>query len=204
VVAHRAGNDLALLRRAEARGVGLVEADVRLWRGRLEVRHLKSAGPLPLLWDTWTVAPPWTPRLALDDLLDAAEPQTELMLDLKGSDMRLAHMVATALAARPRERISACSRTWPLLEPLRAVPGVRLVHSVGSTRQLRALLALRRPVEGISIHQKLLDPELTARLRARAGLLLSWPVSGHADAERLAGWGVDGLITEAFEALAVP
>ena len=184
--------------------MGLVEADVRLWRGRLEVRHLKNAGPLPLLWDTWTIAPPWTPRLLLGDLLEAAAPQTELMLDLKGGDLRLAHMVAAALADRPRERITACSRTWELLEPLRAVSGVRLVHSVGSTRQLRALLALKRPIEGISIHQKLLDPALTARLRDISGLVLSWPVAGPADAERLAGWGVDGLITEAFEALAVP
>jgi hypothetical protein len=37
VVAHRAGNDLARLRRAEELGVDLVEADVRLWRGRAEV-----------------------------------------------------------------------------------------------------------------------------------------------------------------------
>lgn len=204
LVAHRAGNDLARLRRAEALGVGLVEADIRLYRGRLEVRHLKSAGPLPVLWDTWTVARPGTPRLRLEELLDAAAPETELMLDLKGLDPRLSRLVASALAAAPRERITACSRSWHLLEPLRGVPNLRLVHSVGSRRQLRALLARGRAVDGVSIHKRLLDPVLTARLRATAGVVLSWPVVAQAEAERLVEWGVDGLITEAFEMLATP
>ena len=58
LVAHRAGNDLALLRRAEERGITHVEADLHLFRGRLEVRHLKTVGPLPILWDQWTLAAP--------------------------------------------------------------------------------------------------------------------------------------------------
>jgi hypothetical protein len=204
LVAHRAGNDLARLRRAEARGVGLVEADVRLYRGRLEVRHLKSAGPLPLLWDTWMIAPPGTPRLRLEELLEAAAPETELMLDLKGADPHLSRLVAAALARSPRERVTACSRNWPLLDPLRGVPGMRLVHSVGSRRQLRALLARGDRIDGVSIHKKLLDPATTRRLRELAGMVLSWPVVGEAEAERLVGWGVDGLITEAFEVLPAP
>jgi hypothetical protein len=50
-IAHGSGNELGLLRRAEALGLPLVEADVHLHRGRLEVRHRKTAGPLPALWD---------------------------------------------------------------------------------------------------------------------------------------------------------
>ena len=76
VVAHRAGNELARLRDAEQLGVALVEADVRLWRGRLEVRHLKTVGPLPILWDTWRLANPFAPRLELRDLLAAARRDT--------------------------------------------------------------------------------------------------------------------------------
>ena len=57
VVAHRAGNDLGTLRRAEALAIPLVEADVHLRRGRIEVRHLKTLGPLPVLWDRWRLAP---------------------------------------------------------------------------------------------------------------------------------------------------
>ena len=206
IVAHRAGNDVERLRRAEQAGVGLVEADVRLFRGRLEVRHLKTVGPVPLLWDTWTVAPPWTPRLLLGDLLAAAAPETELMLDLKGRDPRLAPAVARALRAQPRASVTVCSRSWRLLEPLREEPAVRVVHSVGSERQLAALL--RRfggtGLQGVSIHKKLLDPAITARLRGLASVVLSWPVLDQAEASRLAAWGVDGLITESYEALQAP
>jgi hypothetical protein len=96
-----------------------------------------------------------------------------------------------------------CSRTWALLEPLRAVDGVRLVHSAGSRRQLAALLAGRAgaSLEGVSIHRRLLDPAVAAGLRERAGLLLSWPVATVAEARALWRWGVQGVITEEFEAI---
>ena len=201
IVAHRAGNDVERLRRAEQAGVGLVEADVRLFRGRLEVRHLKTVGPVPLLWDTWTVAPPWTPRLLLGDLLATAAPETELMLDLKGRDPRLAPAVARALREQPRASVTVCSRSWRLLEPLRDEPAVRVVHSVGSERQLAALL--RRiggtGLQGVSIHKKLLDPAITARLRARTELVMAWPVLDLEEGRRLAALGVTGVISDRFE-----
>ena len=50
-IAHRSGNTVAGLRSALDLGVDLVEADVHAYRGRLEVRHLKSMGGLPWLWD---------------------------------------------------------------------------------------------------------------------------------------------------------
>ena len=46
VVAHRAGNDLTDLRAAELLGNTVVEADVLLHRGRLEVRHPRTLGPV--------------------------------------------------------------------------------------------------------------------------------------------------------------
>ena len=69
---------------------------MRLFAGRLEIRHEKTVGPIPILWDRWKLAAPWSPRLLLDDLLDAAADDTELLLDLKGGDP--AHNAA-ALAA---------------------------------------------------------------------------------------------------------
>ena len=90
VVAHRAGNRLDALRASEAAGVTFVEADVNLFRGRLEIRHLKTVGPLRLYWDRWELASPWRSRLLLGDVLEAAAPSTELMLDLKGKNPRLA------------------------------------------------------------------------------------------------------------------
>ena len=143
---------------------------------------------------------PRTPRLELHDLLASAAPDTALMLDLKGRDPELSRRVA-ALLTRP---VSVCSRHWPLLEPFLDHPLVRAVYSVGSRRQLRALrrrFAGRR-LAGISIHRKLLDPGTVADLRARAELIVTWPVASLADARELAAWGVDGVITERFEALA--
>jgi glycerophosphoryl diester phosphodiesterase len=157
-----------------------------------------------VLWDRWYLAPGWGPRLELAALLGAVEPGTELMLDLKGVDVRLSRRLRRALAGPASAlRVTVCARHWRLLEPLRDLPGVRLVHSVGSRRQLRALrrrFAGRR-LAGVSIHRELLDPATVADLRTRADLLMTWPVSTPDEARRLGGWGVDGVISERFEAL---
>ena len=205
IVAHRAGNDVELLRRAEFVRPRLIEADVHLHRGRLEVRHLKTLGPLPVLWDRWYLASPRTPRLELASLLAAAGPGTALMLDLKGRNAQLSRRLAAELARRrPAGPVTVCSRSWRLLEPFLEHPEVRAVHSVGSRRQLRALrrrFAGRR-LAGISIHRKLLDAATVADLRARAEMIVSWPVATLEEARRLGAWGVDGVITERYEALA--
>ena len=160
-------------------------------------------GPVPLLWDRWQLAPGWRPRLQLEALLAAAAPNTELMLDLKGRGAGLSRRVAEALVARPA-RVTVCARNWALLEELEGLEGVRLVHSVGSRRQLRALrrrFAGRR-LAGVSIHRDLLDPSIVAELRARADMVITWPVSSAEEARALAGWGVSGVITERFDTLA--
>ncbi len=196
-MAHRAGNDLKQLRIAEKHGVALVEADVRRWRGRVEVRHLKTVGPLPIFWDRWRLASPLVRHLTLMELLAAVDAGTELMLDLKGRDLRLAHDV---LAVLPTDRrVTVCSRTWRLLEPFAGLEHVRVVHSVGSTRQLRALLRRFPSLDGVSIHERLLDARTAAELRDRAAVVMSWPVSTLQRAGELAALGVDGLISNDLE-----
>ena len=198
VVAHRAGNQLDRLREAERLGVALVEADVRLFRGRPEIRHLKTVGPLPLYWDRWTLASPFRRSLVLAELLAATRPETELMLDLKGRDPRLAAIVRAELEPfLPTRRFTVCARSWELLEAFDGLP-VRRFASVGSARQLRALLARygQTGVDGVSIHERLLDARVVADLRAVAGLVLTWPVNAPARARELVGLGVDGLISD--------
>jgi glycerophosphoryl diester phosphodiesterase len=204
VVAHRAGNDLRSLRRAESAKVAVVEADLHLYAGRVEVRHLRTLGPVPVLWDRWKLAPPWAPRLLLDRLLQTAAPSTLLMLDLKGRDRRLALRVAAALREHRRPRTVCCSKNWALLTAMRNIDGVDLIHSVGSARQLGALraLAASQAVAGVSIHKRLLSPTALADLRRRVGVVMAWPVLGSEEADRLVGWGVDGVITQDFEAVA--
>src|SRR3954463_10220273 len=142
IVAHRAGNDLERLRRAEVVRPRLIEADVDLLR-----------------------------------------------------------RVTAALDGR---EITVCGRRWSALEPFAGRPEVRVVHSVGLRRRLRALRRRfpGRRLSGISIHRRLLDDATVADLRERADLIVSWPGATLEEAGELWRWGIDGVITEHFEALA--
>jgi hypothetical protein len=121
------------------------------------------------------------------------------MLDLKGGNARLAELVLGALT--PGRPVTVCARSWRLLEPFADRADVRTVYSVGSRRQLRALLARGDSalLPGVSIHERLLDPVVVAELKARAALLLTWPVTAGRRANELVRMGVDGLITTDLE-----
>lgn len=186
-----------------------VEADVNLFRGRLEVRHLKTVGPLRLYWDRWELAPPWRSRLLLEAVLEAAGPSTELMLDLKGKNPRLAERVVAAIEPYlGTRRLTIAARHWPLLEQFDDLP-VRRLHSVGTARQLKALMsgAAGRPLDGVTIHERLLDSAAVAELRRVAGVVMTWPVNDAVRAGELVRLGVDGLISDrpaALSELAAP
>lgn len=202
VIAHRAANDPLALERAQRLGIAAVEADLHLFGGRIEVRHLKTLGPVPLLWDRWTLAPPWTPRLRLEQVLAAMQPRTELILDLKGRDPRLPALVAATLAERPPSGpVTVCARHWPLLDLLPA--GLARVPSAGTRRQLAALRSdLRRlSPDGVSVHRELLDAATVAELRRHAAVM-TWPVTTPEQVRELVGWGVQGLIAEHYEPVA--
>lgn len=195
LVAHRAGNDPARL--GLAPGV-VVEADLHLHAGRVEVRHLKSAWPLPVLWDGRRVVGAWRPRPLLEALLDAVPAETELMLDLKGPWRRLAQLVHAQIApSAAARRFTVCARWWPLLETFADLP-VRRVHSVGSPRQLERFL--RRTaggqVEAVVVPEELLDRRSMAMLERVAGEVLTWPVNEPSRARELIGLGVRGLISD--------
>jgi glycerophosphoryl diester phosphodiesterase len=198
VVAHRSGNSLSGLRTAETLGVHAIEADVHLFRGRLEVRHLKTLGPIPILWDRWTLANPFRPRLLVADLLAAYEGASELVLDLKGRNRRLATELLREIEPRlwAGSRITVCARHWPLLEPLRGVEGLRLVHSVGTSRQLRRLCRSGGRIDGVTIDERLLDSRTVRELRELADVILTWPVNTVERAQELVRFGVDGLISD--------
>lgn len=200
-IAHRAGNDLDSLKAAANSGADVAEADVWLYRGRLEVRHTKTVGPVPVLWDRWELASGWAPRLDLETLLRATPPGIELMLDLKGTDRRLPPAVIEVASRVISERTyTVCSRNWALLEPFRDVTHVRVAHSAGSAAQLRALDARldRWPESAVSIHQRLLTPEVVRALRDRGAPVVTWPVNSRELLHRLVGWGVSGAISDSL------
>jgi glycerophosphoryl diester phosphodiesterase len=198
LIAHRAGNEPDRLRAAERAGADVIEADLHLRRGRLELRHLKTVGPLPVYWDRWALAPPWRRFDELGDLLAAAQPATVLMLDLKGSDPAAARLLASAIAgAERRSRIYVSARAWPLLDEIDPAHA-RRIGSAARPAQLARLIrhVARRPLDGASLHLRLLDREALRPLREHAPLLMSWPVNHRSEAERAAALGVEGLISD--------
>jgi len=206
IVAHRAGNCLDELREAERLGVDVVEADLRLFRGRVEVRHLNTVGPIPLLWDTWKLGNPFAPRLQLEDLLATVSPETNLMLDLKGINPRLARRAFEQLREHHVGKLTVCARNWRLLRPFEDQAGIRVVHSVGNRWQLRELnrRAARggRMLDGVSIRASLLDKERAQALVQRARLVMAWPVNSTEQARKLRDWGIHGMITDIPETIA--
>ncbi|TCN31164.1 glycerophosphoryl diester phosphodiesterase [Kribbella orskensis] len=193
VVAHRAGNDLGTLRAALDAGADLVEADVHAFRQRLEVRHLKSLGPW-WLWDRGEfVRRRDTRLLELGDLLAALNGDPRLLLDLKGIHPRLARRLAAVL---PDSTVTVCTQHWWMLDAFRDLPHVRLVLSAGSRRGLRRLRTrLRaRPAYGVSVHRRLLTPDLVTELHRRAELVFTWPVDTEDELGNARHLGVDGVI----------
>jgi glycerophosphoryl diester phosphodiesterase len=196
MIAHRAGNHPARLRAAEELGVDFVEADVWLHRGRLEVRHEKTAGPLPVLWDRWSLASGWTPRFGLAELVQAARPDTVLLLDLKGLNRALPALVLETLVEHaPGRPFAVCSQNWDFLDTLCNCPEATTFYSVGNDRQLRALPHRldRAGRHAVSIHSRLLDPGTVRSIKERASAVVPWRVHSTAHARQLLGWGVDGI-----------
>lgn len=198
-IAHRAGNSLAGLREANGLGVDVIECDVHHHRGRLEVRHLKTAGPLPFLWDRWELVPASAPRLGLQELLDAGRHGTTFMLDLKGRGTQVAAAVARSLHdAGDHRPVVVCSRHWPAVD---ALSGLDYVRPVLSARTARELVSLghrldRSTVHGVSVHRSLLDAGTVDRLRRQVEVVMSWPINDLASLDQVAGFGVNGIISD--------
>ena len=205
-IAHRAGNSLAGLRAARDLGVDVIECDVHEHRGRLEVRHLKTAGPLPLLWDTWELVPASAPRLGLAELLDADHHDTTLMLDIKGRRSSTAGAVARQLHDSGIEHpIWVCGRWWPAVDELSRLDFVLPVLSARNRTELTRLrrrLADGPPAHGVSVHASLLDEEVVAELAARVEVVMTWPVNDVPLLDRLLAVGVTGIISDEPDVLA--
>ena len=199
-IAHRAGNSLSGLHAANELGVDVIECDVHEYGGRLAVRHLKTAGPLPFLWDRWELASASAPRLGLAELLEANEHGTMFMLDLKGRRASVGRSVATVLHdSADHVPVLVCGRHWPSVEAVAELPYVRAVLSARNRAELARLqrrLASGPAVHGVSVHRNLLDRDVVARLASRVQVVMTWPVNDVASLDAMLDLGVSGIISD--------
>jgi len=205
-VAHRAGNTLPDLRTALAADADLVEADVHLFRGVLEVRHRKAIGR-HLYWEKWLelhrrrdlVVP------TLPEVLAAAAGDPRLMLDLKGPSTAVAPLVAEALREyAPGVPVAVCTKQWAMLDAFAGRPHVRRILSASDPLQLARLRArLRRGrVDGVSIRLRLLTGPVVEELHRATDTVLAWPVDSPAALAHARRIGVTGVISKDLPMLA--
>jgi glycerophosphoryl diester phosphodiesterase len=199
VIAHRSGNELPAANDAYRAGADMIETDIWRFRNRLELRHVKTMGPIPLLWDRWELHPGWGHRFQLDHLLQGLPIEARLFLDLKGIDPRLPiQTIEYIRREQPERQIILCGRTWAQLDLVEEEEDVTVFFSVGSDEELAAIWSRLDRMEepAISIHKRYLNEETVKRFKDRGTTIVTWAVDTFAEAKRLHELGVDGFTTD--------
>jgi glycerophosphoryl diester phosphodiesterase len=203
-IAHRAGNDLKRAVEAHADGADMLETDIWPFHGRLEVRHTKTIGPLPIYWEKWCIVSIGGRQMNLSELLEGAPADARLFLDLKGQFPRLGHrVVRTIKRIQPERQIVVCGRSWRQLDAIASVPNVHVFYSVGDEDQLSRVWT---KLEGqrhraVSINYGLLTEDTVARFNDLRATIIAWTVNDPAVARSLFKLGVDGFTTDNRELL---
>lgn len=200
VIAHRAGNSIELAQEAIEHGADMLEADVWRFNRQLEVRHLKTMGRIPLLWDRWMLAPGWKQRLRLNALLESTPVTARIMLDLKGEDPLLAPSITEVIRdIQPEREIIMCSRFWMHLDRVKDDPTIHRIYSVGSEQERATVWSRLEAMEhpAVSIHRNLMNPATAKRLDNLGVTTMSWGAATKDEARALLDYGIDGLTISA-------
>ena len=205
--AHRAGNSRQSLLQALEAGVDWIEVDVWYAHGRLHARHERAVWRLPLLYDKWSLHV--RPRLlSLADLLRLVGERAHIFVDVKGTHPRLPRAIAAAVRAGGAPgRVSVCGQYWPVLDAIgREEPGIAVYHSLGRPEHFAAYRrATPQPrgvrVAGVSAARWLLTQDDVRLFHERDLRIVAWTVNDEAEAQKLAGWGVDGVTSDRLDLL---
>lgn len=200
-IAHRAGNHLDQLQPAVQAGADLIEADVWLHRGNLEVRHLKTLGPIPILWDRWKLVSSRAPRLYLEDLLAAWPGGVELMIDMKGDSTAFPDVLAKTLESHHRgQPVTFGCRDWTLLKPLQGYPNARFFPSCGYQEQVVELLTQWQDhFDAAVLHASLVTSENVQAFKDAGAATITWPINTVEALDAVVSTGVSGVICDSLD-----
>lgn len=202
--AHRAGNTRRQALQAIEAGADLLETDIWLHKGRLELRHKQTLGPIPILWEKWSIAPGWTKRYLLSDLLQDAPEDILLFLDFKGEEMDLGPEVLKELQRlAPNRVVAICGRNYPQLQTIADHPQILCFYSVGTEEEwpVAQKLIASSSYPALSIHANLATPERMQWMNERGGVVVAWDVQTPERMDELRKLGVDGFTTDNPELL---
>ena len=203
-IAHRGGNALKRLVEAERANVDVVELDVWLHRGRLDVRHAKSTGALPLLRDGWSLRPGRAGRLQLANVLDSAAARHTPDARSEGQRRQSAEGGdepdggAQAGRALPGQFAASGTCSPPSAASLTSSPCTPAGHAALA----EALdIARREGLPAVGAHRRHLSPQGVAELREHVPECFAWGVDDRHRARELIEWGVTGVISDNYEML---
>lgn len=203
--AHRAGNSRHQAMAAIEAGADLLETDIWLHKGKLELRHKQTLGCLPILWEKWAIAPGWTPRYHLRELLQDVPDDVLLFLDFKGEEMDLGPEVVKELQrSAPNRLVAICGRNYPQLQTIADEPNIICFYSVGSEEEwpiARPLIAASHP-PALSLEASLATPERINWMNSIGGTVVCWNVANEQQMNDLRELGVDGFTTDSPNLLA--
>ncbi len=202
LIAHRAGNHVDALDPAARAGAQIIEIDVWFHRGRVEVGHDKTLGPIPIRWDRWSLAFGRSRKHVISDILERFPPDAKPMFDLKGTDPRLPDALRAAIEeVIPGRRYTVSSQNWAYLDRFLDAENAYVIRSIGSADMLRRM---RRDLTawngaGIGLHHELLTDEVIRELREATPLIVTWTVNDLEHARALVQRGVGGIITDKLD-----
>lgn len=196
-IAHRGGNSLREATEAIQLGADMLETDIWLSRGKLQIRHKHRLGPI--LWERWSLGRGWGPQLELRDILRDTPDDALLFLDLKGRELDLGPAILQELQeTAPNRLIAACGRNYRQLDPLMNHPNVVLFYSVGEEKEWAnawpRLEAMDYPA--LSLRFPLATDPVLDRLHEMQATVVCWGVQTFAQLELLDDMGLDGATTD--------